>query len=101
MVTIKHKSKEVIKMTEIKAFNYRDTNGDVHGCETLRLFIETALEDKFVQQELEDYDIFESQLLGQGQTIITPDTIEVTVYGQVVTFNRIGWALYEYGSCTL
>lgn len=88
-------------MTEVKPFTYKDSEGNLHECETLRLLVETALEDKFVQQELEDYDIFESQLLGQGQISLTPNTLEVTVYGQVVTFNRIGYATYEYESCTL
>lgn len=82
-------------------YEYKHSNGDVMECKDLRELLETAIEDKFVQQEFEDYDIFENQFLQSQQVIFTPDTLEVTVYGQVVTFRRTGWMQYEYESCTL
>lgn len=92
-------------MTEGKLYNYRYNKamygGLVYECETLREFLETAAEDKFVQQEFEDYDIFENQFIADSTVVETPDTIEVTVYGQVVTFRRVGWRTFEYESCTL
>lgn len=92
-------------MTEVKLFSYK-YNKAIYGelvyeCDTLREFLETATEDKFVQQEFEDYDIDTNQFLADGDVIVTPDTIEVTVYGQVVTFRRIAWGTYVYESCTL
>lgn len=82
-------------------YEYKASNGQVIECHDLRGLLETATEDKLVQQEFEDYDIFESQFLGQGEVSFTPDKLLVTVFGQVVTFDRIGWATYQYESCTL
>lgn len=87
------------------AYNYkynRAIYGDlVYECESLREFIETATEDRFVQQELEDYDIFENQLIADSEVVESEDKIEFIIFGQVVTFRRVGDRTFEYESCTL